>query len=353
VALADGSRLILSGLDRTCQTTPVMEGYDPVNGLTVRPGGERFTALFPRLHLLTDGRVAHVGPEPETWVYDPVDDAWSFVANTLEGDRYDGSSFRVPGAPDTIVACGGNRGPAQPAEKTCEKIDFSDPSPHWEPTGSMNFGRAHLNPVILPDGKVLVVGGGLAVDDNLYGNPVLNAEVYDPATEMWNELPAQVYGRMYHSTAVLLPDGRVISAGQDSGPSGDFGEIYEPAYLYRGPRPVIAAAPAEVGYGESFEVATPQAASIASVVLIAPTTATHSVNTGQRYVSLPFSPTDPGTLSVTAPAGGTEAPPGFYMLFVVDGDGVPSMASWLGLASEVFADGFETGSAVAWDSILP
>jgi hypothetical protein len=355
VALPDGSQLILSGLDRQCTTTPVMERYSPGGGLEVQPGGERFTALFPRLHLLTNGEVAHVGPEPDTFVYDPVGDAWSYVDSTLDGDRYDGTSFRMPGAPDTIVACGGNRyePPGAPATQSCEKIDFSDPDPAWQPTGSMNFGRAHFNPVLLPDGKVLAIGGGLAQTDDLYGEPVLNAEMYDPATETWIELPAQVYGRMYHSTAVLLPDGRVISAGQDSGEGAYAGEIYEPPYLFRGPRPTIGSAPSEVTYADTFVVTTPQAAAVTSVVLIAPTTVTHSVNTGQRYIELPFTLSGPGELSVTAPAGGAEAPPGFYMLFVVDGDDVPSVASWLGLATEIFADGFEAGSTVAWDSTVP
>jgi hypothetical protein len=355
VALPDGSQLILSGLDRQCTTTPVMERYSPRGGLEVRPGGERFTALFPRLHLLTSGEVAHVGPEPETWIYDPVGDAWRFVAATLIDHRYDGSSFRMPAAPDVIVACGGNRfdPPGEPATGSCERIDFSDPDPEWQPTGAMNFGRAHFNPVILPDGKVLTVGGGLAQTDDLYGEPVLNAEMYDPATETWTLLPAQVHGRMYHSTAVLLSDGRVISAGQDAGDGAYTGEIYEPPYLFRGPRPTMGSAPSEVSYADTFVVATPQAADIAAVVLIAPTTVTHSVNTGQRYIALPFAVSGPGELSVTAPASGAEAPPGFYMLFVVDGDGVPSVASWLGLATEIFADGFEAGSTVAWDSTVP
>ncbi|MGH9464027.1 MAG: galactose oxidase-like domain-containing protein, partial [Thermoanaerobaculia bacterium] len=360
VALADGSMLIVSGLDRECTTTPVMERYSPRSGLEVKPGGERFTALFPRLHLLTSGEVAHVGPEPDTFIYDPVGDEWRYADSTLDGDRYDGSSFRMPGAPDTVVACGGNRydPPGIEAKATCEKIDLSFPEPAWQATGTMHYGRAHLNPLILPDGSVLAVGGGLAQTDDLYGEPVLNAERYDPATETWTLLPAQQCGRMYHSTVVLLPDGRVLSAGQDleTPPpcnGGYAAEIYEPPYLFRGPRPSITSAPSEVAYGETFLIATAQAAGIASVALIAPTTVTHSVNTGQRFVSLPFAVSGPGELQVTAPAGGAEAPPGFYMLFVVDGDGVPSVANWLGLASEVFADGFETGSTVAWDSAVP
>ncbi len=354
VALADGSQLVLSGLDRECTTTPVMERFSLAGGLEVVPGGERYTALFPRLHLLSTGDVAHVGPEPETWIYDPIGDEWRYVTDTIAGDRYDGTSFRMPGAPDTIVACGGNRyGVGEPATASCEKIDLSSAQPQWQPTGSMHHGRAHLNTVLLPDGKVLVVGGGLAIADDLYGDPVLNAEMYDPATETWTELPAQVHGRMYHSTAVLLPDGRVISAGQDAGDSAYAGEIYEPPYLFRGPRPAIDQAPADLPYGAVFRIVTPQAASIASVVLIAPTTATHSVNTGQRYVELPFSVVGPGELEATAPAGGGAAPPGYYMLFIVDGDGVPSVASWLRVGSFLFADGFESGDTTSWDTALP
>ncbi len=159
---------------------------------------------------------------------------------------------------------------------------------------------------------------------------------------------------MYHSTAVLLPDGRVLSAGQNDGPSADFGEIYEPAYLFQGPRPVIDQAPGQIDYGESFVVATAQATDISSVALIALSTVTHSVNTGQRYVGLSFSQSGPSELTVTAPPDGNIAPPGYYMLFLVDGSIVPSVSLVLGLGVvEVFSDGFESGDTSFWSSSVP
>jgi hypothetical protein len=304
-----------------------MEMYTPGKGLQVIPEGERFIQLFPLMHQLSDGRVAHVGPESQTWVFDPCERSWSFAANMIDPDyRSWGTSIEIPNEPDSIMVIGGLADAGKGA-RTCERIDFSEPTPAWRPTGMLNFGRAHTNNLALPDGKVLVIGGGLGPD--LYQNPVLNAELYDPAAETWTLLPAQQHSRMYHSTAVLLPDGRVISAGQDFGQSAFKAEIYEPGYLFRGARPVIGSAPASVTYRQTFTVSTPSAADIASVALIAPTAQTHSVNMGQKYVGLPFTHVGGGKLRVTAPRDGNRAPPGYYMLFVVNSAGVPSVASWV------------------------
>ncbi len=139
---------------------------------------------------------------------------------------------------------------------TCEIIDFSESEPQWQWLAPMHIARAHANAVILPDRTVMIVGGG---QEGLYENPIHASERYDPATNTWTLLPSQVYGRMYHSTAMLLPDGRVLSAGQDNGGSGGWGEIYRPAYLFRGPRPLVSAAPSTIFYAQTFEIDTPQA----------------------------------------------------------------------------------------------
>lgn len=146
--------------------------------------------------------------------------------------------------------------------------------------------------------------------------------------EARNLRDAQASAHAYHSTAVLLPDGRVLSAGQTNGAMQTTAEIYSPPYLFAGPRPVIDAAPSTVGYGTSFAVDTAQAASIDRVALIGANTATHGVNFDQRYVPLTFS-AGSGVLTVNGPASGTEAPPGWYMLFLVDDAGTPSVASWV------------------------
>jgi hypothetical protein len=138
----------------------------------------------------------------------------------------------------------------------------------------------------------------------------------------------QLAPRAYHSTAVLLPDGRVLSAGQTDGSLQTTIEIYSPPYLFAGPRPTISAAPTSLSYGDaSFAVQSPQSASIATVTLIRPGTVTHGVNFDQRSVDLPFT-AQSDVLTVRTPRP-TEAPPGWYMLVVVDGSGIPSVASWV------------------------
>ncbi|MEE8526902.1 MAG: galactose oxidase-like domain-containing protein [Thermoanaerobaculia bacterium] len=339
-ALGDGRVMITSGLGADCNLVDEMEFYTPGVGLELVPEGARHLDLYPRLHLLASGRVAHVGPENESFTFDPQTRQWQYVDDAIFGYRADGTSVEVPGEADNIMLIGGG------VTASCERIDFTDPQPEWRTTGSMSFARSHLNAVILPDRKVLVVGGGT---DDLYGDPVLNAELYDPATEAWTLLPAQAYPRMYHSTAVLLPDGRVLSAGQDDGPSAYQSEIYEPAYLFRGPRPVIAAAPGRIGYAATFEVTTPAADDIASVALIAPTSVTHSINKGQRYVGLSFTQSDASTLAVTGPSSSNRAPPGYYMLFILNSQGVPSVARMVRVVFDsIFADGFESGDTSAW-----
>ena len=105
-------------------------------------------------------------------------------------------------------------------------------------------------------------------------------------------------------------------------------EIYSPPYLFAGPRPVIDSAPSSVNYGSSFAVGTSQAASIESAALVRANSSTHGVNFDQRHVPLSFS-AGTSELTVSAPASGAQAPPGWYMLFLIDDAGVPSVASWV------------------------
>jgi hypothetical protein len=358
ITLGDGRVITVSGLDRNCQTTTVMEIYTPGGDFSVVPEGELYHPLFPRLHLLTSGQVASVGPAQETLIYDPQQPQWHVVTDNTEA-RWNGTSVLVPGATDTVMIIGGeywNDLGENIHTATCEIMDFGDPSPQWQPTGSLHHARAHANVVILPDRRVLVIGGGTF---DLYGEPVTIPELYDPDTGTWTELPAQVYGRMYHSTALLLPDGRVISAGQDNGPSGDWGEIYKPPYLFRGPRPAISSAPAQIAYGSSFAIETPDAADITAVALLRLGVVTHSVNMEQRYVGLPFSVAGATTLLATAPPDGNHAPPGYYMLFILNGLDVPSEAGIVQVVpatgciavsdcADLDGDGIRDDNCVSW-----
>jgi Domain of unknown function (DUF1929) len=141
--------------------------------------------------------------------------------------------------------------------------------------------------------------------------------------------------RGYHSVSLLLPSGKVLVAGGDGNPRI---EIFSPPYLFHGPRPVIASSPDTIHHGQTFSIDTPDADSIARIVLVRPMAVTHQTDTEQRVIEMPFSPdpVQPGRLLVTAPDGGfphSLAPQGFYMLYLLNREGVPSEASWIALAS--------------------
>jgi hypothetical protein len=192
----------------------------------------------------------------------------------------------------------------------------------------MANARRHLHATVLPTGDVLVTSGVSGSGFNNLSTPVYAAELWSPATGTWTTLATAAVPRGYHATAVLLPDARVLVSGSGDGAGAvdqKNAQIYSPPYLFKGNRPAISSAPTSVAYGQSFAVSTSQASSIAKVALIRPGAATHAFDQNQRYVPLTFT-RGSGTLTVTAPAGGTIAPPGVYMLFIVDGNGVPSVA---------------------------
>ena len=152
--------------------------------------------------------------------------------------------------------------------------------------------------------------------------PCCTAELWDPAQDSFTELASATRYRGYHSIALLLPDGRVLSSGGDNEPNA---EVFSPPYLFKGARPVVTSTPSSITYGESFSVDTPDATSITAVTLVRLSAVTHAFNMNQRFLRLAFSQT-PGGLTVTAPSGAKIAPPGHYMLFVLNAAGVPSIA---------------------------
>jgi Domain of unknown function (DUF1929)/Bacterial Ig-like domain (group 1) len=217
---------------------------------------------------------------------------------------------------------------------TAEMIDLTASSPPaWTSAGSMSVPRRHLNSTVLPDGTVLITGGtsgGGFVDINT-ADATRTAELWDPKhpTE-WTTLAANSVMRVYHSVSLLLPDGTVLHgasgnalAGSNVVPDEKNHEIFSPPYLFKGARPTITSAPASVGPGETFSVATPNAAQITEVRWIRIGSVTHAFDAGQRANKLLFTPTSTG-VSVTAPPNVNEAPPGHYMLFVLNRNGVPS-----------------------------
>jgi hypothetical protein len=196
----------------------------------------------------------------------------------------------------------------------------------------MAYGRKLHTATLLADGKVLVTGGTQGSEDpnTSSSNPAYACEMWDPATGTWTTMASLTVFRGYHSIALLLPDGRVLSAGGEFG--GASAEVYSPPYLFNGSRPTITSAPTSIAYGQSFFVGTPNATSISKVTLIALGSVTHHVNMGQRISRPAFSQAS-GGLNVTAPSNSNLVPPGYYMLFILNSTGVPSVAKIVQLGS--------------------
>jgi hypothetical protein len=197
----------------------------------------------------------------------------------------------------------------------------------------MSQPRIEMDAVILPNGKVLALGGSLYDEENSTAS--LNADLYDPASNTFSSAGVYAYPRLYHSVALLLPDATVWSAGGN--PSrGHYvpqQEIYRPAYLFHqdgtaASRPSITSAPISISYNNAFTVQTPDAANVSKVVLVRNGSVTHAFGMDQRLVELSFTAQD-GSLTVTAPPNGNIAPPGYYMLFILDNSGVPSVAPFV------------------------
>ena len=210
---------------------------------------------------------------------------------------------------------------------TAEMIDLNAGSPAWQFTGSMAFARRHLNLTVLPTGEVLATGGVTGTGFNDISQGVHAAEIWNPGTGSWTTMSSSSITRGYHATALLLPDGRVIHAGSGDGagaPNERNAEIFSPPYLFRGARPGITSIPEDVGYGASFRVTTPDAGKITHVSFIRLGAVTHAFDQGQRFQRLRFDADNTG-LTVTAPSEPNRAPPGYYLLFILNGEDVPSV----------------------------
>ncbi len=194
-----------------------------------------------------------------------------------------------------------------------------------------------MNATLLPSGKVLALGG--SINDEDVNSASYNADLYDPATSTFSSAGKNAYPRLYHSISLLLPDATVLFAGGNPtrGSYEPHIEIYQPAYLFNSngklaTRPTITSAPSSITYATPFTVQTPDAASITSVVLMRDGAVTHAFDMDQRLVGMSFT-AGSGSLTVTSPPNSNIAPPGYYMLFLLNSSGVPSVASFIQLNS--------------------
>jgi hypothetical protein len=315
--LGDGRVMVFSGLSETGSTNTAVEFYTPGSGWSIEYQAGWTPPLYPRLHLLPNGKVFYSGSGRGSRLFDPAAKTWSAViATTNYGTtRGYGTSVLLPLTPANsykprvMIFGGGN-----PSTATTEIIDLSAATPAWQYGPNMSQPRIQMNATILPSGKVLLTGGSLNDEDTATAS--LNADLYDPNTNTFSSAGANRFARLYHSNALLLPDATVLLSGGNPqrGNYESRQELYKPAYLFTSngtpaTRPTISKR--ESGRSALWQHVPgdhAEAADISSIALIRPGSPTHAFDQEQRFVGLSFT-AGSGVLNVTAPSDGNLAPP--------------------------------------------
>jgi hypothetical protein len=322
--LPNGDVLVVSGYTTTGNFNTLPQIWHPATNTWLNlTNAQLMQPLYPMMFVAPNGNVFNAGPSQITrFLNTSGTGAWTTVGNlNYAGTRDYGSAVIFDGK---VLIAGGDGSGNGPATNTAEMIDLTATTPTWQSTSSMSIARRQFNLTLLADGKLLASGGSGGFGFDNQNLPVYSTEMWDPSTGTWTTMDSISVYRGYHSTALLLPDGRVLSAGGEQ--TGASAEIYSPPYLFKGARPTITSGPSSVTYGQVFSVATPDAANISQVTWIRLGSVTHSFNQNQRLNHLQFAQAT-GGLNITAPANANLAPPGHYMLFLVNSNGVPSVAS--------------------------
>jgi len=386
VTLPDGRVLALSGTDEdtsvpanaaaTKVRQPVPEIYDPsVDRTLALEDARKLLMMYPRSYVVQTGpgvldwQVAVIGaaapPLPtadmmsqfDPYTYDgktyqldvlgaeaapnrdlPAEDHWTLVATaSIAHDDGAGAALWTlddVGMPSSqkVALFGGTNGRGSEASATVEMIDFEDAVPAWRQGQPLQLPASQNNAVVLPDGKVIIAGGRAGRGSTTVITYAV--QLFDPGTGQMQSLVETTVPRHDHSTALLLPDASVIIMGGNrtelvpgnSDAGVPVAQIYRPAYLFRGPRPVIDRIPTAIAYGDRFPIdISGDNLTIGSVVLIRLGPVTHNWDWGNRYVRLSFQQASASSLMAVAPLRPASAVPGQYLLFVVGADGVPSV----------------------------
>lgn len=344
LTLPNGQVLTMSGHPEKTDTRHNNIMIEIYKGGTWLDKGDKVDApdSYPRLHLLPNGKVFSSTPmSGETQTWDPASNTWTNVAPSpgVDYESFSASSILLPLLPETnyrpkVLVVGG----IDP-----KIIDLGAVTPTWQNTASRALAgsplRRHVLSVLLPDGNVLVTGGTQTGVDS---GAVLTAELYKPATDQWLTLAISAVPRLYHGVALLLPDGRVWTCGSNfdckSGlPNRELRmEVFSPPYLFQGPRPSITLAPKMVNVSKTptFVIQTANAPQIASVNIIRCGSFTHCFDSDQRFVKLAIQSSTANSITVASPPNGKVAPRGFYMLFLVNNNGIPSVGSFVKIKSK-------------------
>lgn len=345
--LPDNSAIITSGYDETGSQrvnqlverfvpSPGRNGVGTISTVSVK----RTPGLYPFQYVLPSGSMLQAGPEMlNSWLLDPATWGWTRLPNMLydHGGNANGIHYTdasVEPHSQIVTIAGGKTAPSNN-----EWLDGYDPVAGWRDYPKWNVQRHNANTVILPDGSLLTVGGNAARTN--YGGTLFSTELYSrPANDLggtWKVVAPHTIPAAYHSSALLLPNGTVMLSEDDRTKTVEAAashriQIYSPPYLFKGARPKMGA-PSILTRGQPFTItATPAPTrTIASAVLIAPGAVTHGNDMHQRFVKLPLV-VEGGSVVATVPASTALLPPGYYMLFIIDSEGVPSIAKFVHIA---------------------
>lgn len=354
VTLPDGRVLILSGHplpNDTRHTNNSPEIYSTIsNAWSFATGSDPAHEMgyYPRVHVLPNGDVFCSTPLPGLRImsFNAGNGTWRNLAAAPADGIYHGfgsTSVLLPLRPGNsyrarILMCGG----AQPVS-----MDMGAATLSWTPTGARTLGaptpprRNNLNAVLLPSGEVFICGG-ISADTGADSSGVLAAEMYNPITNAWLTLPSATVVRNYHSVALLLPDGRVWTAGGNKNAAQSFPapgidnrelriELFEPWYYGRADRPRVVSLPDAIQSKQEFKVRCGMGENITQVAMIRAGSATHAFNGDQRFIELNFTRRGGNVLRVQAPPDTNIAPPGNYLLFLLNAAGVPSEGRFLNM----------------------
>jgi hypothetical protein len=374
VTLPDGGVLVLSGSFATgpLQPPPNANVTNPTPQIWRGSGWQSLTdfadglTLFPRFHVEPkQGRVFMSGAQGESFFLDTHGaGTWSPGPSRALGLRDYAPSVMYDTGKVMFIGGGLDDDGLHLPANGAETIDLTADDPAWHPTSPMHFRRRQHNATILADGTVLVTGGtqGPGFNDLDIGSPIRAAELWDPTSGAWTIMAEEAVDRCYHATAVLLPDGRVLSAGGGeyapennvANPARDThadAQLFSPPYMFR-QRPACSGVPEQMSYGERFELKVADAEAIAKVTWIRLASVTHSFDQNQRLNTLGFE-RGAGILNVTAPANANVCPPGHYMLFVVDRAGTPSIGQISRISAPHTTAAILTGAHAVFNEARP
>lgn len=316
--------------------TPLLDGVSDPEGV-YRADNHAWLWTAP------NGKVFHAGPSANMHWLDTLGQGGYSGAGARGEDGYTMGGTTVMYDIGRILKFGGS--PSYASDDTANPrtyvINIRTDNAQVTRVGDLNYARTHHNAVVLPTGEVLAIGG--VPNASLFNdsNPRLTAELWSPTTQSWRTVAAMTVPRSYHSTAILLSDGRVFAGG--GGLCGDCGanhpdaEIYSPPYLFNtdgsaAPRPQITGAPQKAAHDNTITVTTDRAVSTFALVRLS--SVTHSTNNDQRRIPLTFTNPSPNSYRLHIPANPAVVLPGYYMLFAMNNNGAPSMAHTIQIADE-------------------